>query len=340
MKRDAVIGQTIGVALTTAAVGVACFAAPVRADDASKMALAPLPQVSSPGTLFPKKAAAPAPKADNAKKANNATTKLRDSEHGDGGGGTVEDPTDVFRVGLKDQPVAYVVGKGLAFRNLMPNHPNGFPSDHYSYRLAPVVGIGGGTEISAAWTGAEGRTTFLPDESFYGAGIQKRLINEGHGFMPTVSVGVMGNVGPQDHNSLTGYLVGSKRVLGHSSKKKGGGGFPGLWLTGGYKYQSYDTHDLRALVLLAANGRAPEEEASGARPFGGINLALNKHLFASAEVQQRQGFERDNPFCVRGLLVVSHGFGVEGGIRNVGYISHGYVSLVFGGISSLLHHGH
>jgi len=328
MKRDAVIGHTFAVALATAAVSAAFCAAPAHADELGKVALAPLPEVMAQGTLFPKKAATTA-KPDPQK----SKVALRDSDHEGSGGG---DPAEEGHVTFRDNPNAYIVNKGFTLRNVMPNHPSGFPADSYQYLFNPTYGFGSG-EIGLSYVQAEGRGHNLPSENFFGISAQQRLIKEGHGFMPTVSLGAQANVGPDDHNTLNGWLVASKRVLGHESKKKGGSSFPGLWLTGGYRYGSYDTHDLRVIGRLVREGEGPSEEVKAGRPFGGINLALNKHLFASAEVQQRMAFERNNPYCVKGTLIVTHGFGFEGGIRNVGFISHGFIGFVYGNVGGLRH---
>ena len=52
MKRSAVLGHTLAIALATAAAGAALCAGPASADETTKIALAPLPEVLTGASLF------------------------------------------------------------------------------------------------------------------------------------------------------------------------------------------------------------------------------------------------------------------------------------------------
>lgn len=310
MMRRAVLWNTLAMALATAA-GAALCASPAAADDATRVALAPLPEVLAQGKLFPPKSQPMAALKSSAARADRDDKKE-----------CREDWRD-HRVRLCDLPIGYVLDQGVTFANLIPNHPAGFPADDHSYWFNPVVGIGAGTEVSLNVMGAEalrrpGKATF------YGGALQKRILRQS-GILPTASVGIRGNLGPHDHDTIASYLVGTWKVWGKPCATRG------AYLTGGLQYEHYGTD--RNLFNQTPIGRpVPKDSSSGLRPFGALNVALSSRLFVSGEIQKRMPWQWNTPYCVKGTLLVFKDWGVQGGVQNVGYITHGFVGIVFGSI--------
>jgi len=186
-----------------------------------------------------------------------------------------------------------------------------------------MVGLGGGTEVvmgavTSEALGPAGTATF------FGGGIQKRLIRETEGsFMPEVSLGLRGNIGPHDHKTGAGYLVGTKRLLGHECDDHG------AWLTGGYQFEGYDS-DVALFRQRRPGHVLTEQSSAGARAFGGLNIAFTQWLFAEAEIADRMPFEFNNPYVVKGIIAPFKGWGINGGVRNTGYQTHGFVGLETG----------
>ncbi len=310
MKQSAVCHS---VAMALAA--FALCATPGRADDTTQLALAPLPEVLSQRNVFHGKRA--------------PMVNLRDH---DKDGKDKKDCTDDWkqhRVRLIDHAIGYVQDTGWTLANLSPNHPAGFPADRYSYYLAPNLALGGGTELSFAFTGSEalgGPGNAL----FYGAGLKKRLMREGEGWLsPALAIGIQGNMGPDDHDTAAAFLAATKKVHGEPCEPKG------IYLTAGAKVEYYDTD--RNLANQTPRGRnVRPDESAGIRPYVGVNAALSDRIWLSGEVAKKMPWEFANPFAVRASIALWQDWGVTGGIRSVGYKTHGFIGLLlgsFGGFS-------
>src|SRR5690242_8821460 len=117
MKRNAVMGHTLAIALATAAAGAALCAGPASADENTKIALAPLPEVLTGASLFGQKG--------EAKGELKGESKGEEKGEGEEGGNKGCDRADWRRhhVHLRLHPIGYVIDKGLTLTTLTPNNP-------------------------------------------------------------------------------------------------------------------------------------------------------------------------------------------------------------------------
>jgi hypothetical protein len=329
--------------LATAAAGAALCAGPVHADESQpdvtaeqvaaadrayaandslpskKQQAAPLRSILNRANLFRQAKDEPMAKGEG---------KGEDQGKGEGGdgGGACKWNFQNQSVFLFDNPVAYTLPCGIG-SDYVRNHPAGFPADWFQY-YAFGVGLGGGTDILISAVRAEALGT--PGSAFFwGGGVKKRLIKEDEtSWMPEVALGVRGSVGPHSHKTGAAYLVGTKKLYGEEC------GPAGIWLTGGLKAEGYDSDQAlfrqrrRLHVLL-------DQDGAGVRTFGGLNIGVNKWLRFGAEVDYPEPWEFNTPFVLRAAVTPFQGWGITAGVRNVGYINHGFVGLDIGDLSGL-----
>jgi len=264
MKRSAVLGHTLAIALATAAAGVALAAGPASADETSQLALAPLPQVLTGTSLFGQvKQGEP--------KGEQKGEEKGEGEEGGGKKGQCRDDWRSDHVNYRFHPVGYVLEKNTSsLTDLTPNYPNGFVAKHFN-QLELSRGLGGGLEVGIS--AAEAREFGLkagavlnphPHDSvwFFGGYMQKKLVSE-KGLLPTISIGGRVNQGDDELLSYGVYLVGTKRILGKPCQT------PGAWITSGYKWDGYttDTEEGLTLAEITPVGRpVPGLDNNGARP--------------------------------------------------------------------------
>jgi len=330
MKRNAVLGHTLAIALTTAAAGVALCAGPASADETSRIGLAPLPEVLAGASLFGQKGES---------KGESKGEEKGEEEEGGGGGKECRSDWINHHVHLRLHPVGYVRPKGFTLTDLVPNHPSGFPNKGYNnYEL--TYGMGGGTQIGISAVGArEFGTKYAPQNPhgtrtdwFWGGYLQKRLLTE-RGMLPTLSLGIRGNVGDHSHDTLVPYLVGTKKVLGKPC------GVSGVYLTSGVKYERFSTN--YPLDLITPISRpVPPFRGDAVAPFEGINIAATKNIFLSAEWAPKLVWEFQDEWALKGELLVWRGWGVEGGWESNGYHTRTFVALEIGSIGPITGGGH
>lgn len=216
-----------------------------------------------------------------------------------------------LRPQLEYHPIGMVLPKGkLRFINLLRMHPAGFQADEIDPFISPTYGLGGGWQatIGSAWAERLG-----PGGSalFYGAGIQKQLVYEGRS-KPAVSVGAYGMFGPGSYQGGTLFLSATKLAVGAPGKRFA------LFLDAGAKLQTYDSDDYGS--------------STGIRPYVGATVAVGRRFFIVTEFSPNQPWAPEDMVVVRGTYVVrikGQTIGVSGGVRNVGYGSHGFVGLTF-----------
>jgi hypothetical protein len=329
--------------LATAAAGAALCAGPVHADesqpDVTAEQVAAADRTNAANQAFPSRKQEAAPLRSILNRANlfrqakdepmaKGEGKGEGKEEGkdEGGGGACPWNFQNQSVFLFDNPVAYTLPCGFG-GDFVRNHPAGFPADWFQY-YAFGVGLGGGTDLNLSAVRSEALGT--PGSAmFWGAGIKKRLIKEDEtGFMPEVALGIRGNVGPHSHKTGAAYLVGTKKLYGQEC------GPAGIWLTGGIKAEGYDSDQAlfrqrRALHVLL------DQSGAGVRTFGGLNIGVTKWLRFAGEVDYPEPWEFNTPFVLRASLTPYQGWGITGGVRNVGYVNHGFVGLEIGDLSSL-----
>jgi len=335
MKRSAVLGHTLSIALATAAAGVALCAGPASADETSQLALAPLPQVLTGTSLFGQAKGEP-------KGEQKGEEKGEEKGEGEEGGGhkkgqCANDWLDAH-VNYRFHPVAYTLGNMTSLSNLTPNYPAAFVAKHYNmYELSR--GIGPSTDIGISAVGAKlfglQRAPLNPHpndtEWFFGGYVQQKLVNES-GVLPTISLGVRANQGSDEIGTLGGYIVGTKRLIGKPCN------VAGLWVTGGYKWEGYDTDTGMAnfIGLISPRGNVPPTSDDGARPFAGMNIAFSKNFAVGGEWSHRQPWQFEDMWSARGILLIWHGWGVEGGVEDNGYHERTFVALELGSFRPLI----
>jgi len=337
MKRSAVVGQALAVALVA---GAALSAVPARADGNGQLALAPLPEVLTQANLFGQ------PKSDKGAAKGEPKGEAKGEEKGEDHdtGKKAEHCRHNWmdeRVRLTFHPIGYVYDHGYTLNNLIPDPPSGFVAKHYTFYPTPVIGLGHGFEVEVQALDArrfglkKGAALRAESKTFFGGAIQKKLSAD-KGSMPAISIGVRGVVGPDSNDTLAAYLVGTKRIIG---KKCGNSG---VFLTAGMEYDRYSMND-RGFLLNGAftpfDQEVPDQHEGAIKPFVGLNIAMSKKLFLSGEYAPREEWQFNDMWAAKGTILVIKDWGIEGGVRNNGYHTQEFIGVSIGSLGKLKPHG-
>jgi hypothetical protein len=219
---------------------------------------------------------------------------------------------DNYRLRLDFHPIGQTLDRGdFKFSSLIRMYPPGFRADEYDMLFAPTYGLADGLEITAGVTTAE-RLGRGGEAVFYGAGIQKQIFEAGD-WLPSISIGAFGVMGPHDHTGGSLYLAATQRVFGGKIVGKRIG--PTLFLHGGVKYEFFDSDDY--------------DNSSGVRPFVGASMNFTRRVALTGEYSPGQAWQPDDMWSVRASYRIHRFITLSGGIRSNGFDTHPFFSFGF-----------